>query len=177
MSSILDIDLDYFNLINNPEQELSKLLTWGDCQIAFVVDKHHKAYARWKDKVNSETLTQPSHILHVDEHHDMMSQHKKPNIANFLFHAMQEWKSCSVFWMVDTPIDTPGMWLDDDVWASLKNRFNLGAARPKDWPKPNLVSLCTSPEFIDRTLLQNLLKTAKEFMTKRQWSNVEKKYG
>ena len=76
MSSILDIDLDYFNLIENPEQRLQELLDWGDCPIAFIVEKHHKAYSRWKDRVKRGTLTQPSHILHVDEHHDMMD-HKK----------------------------------------------------------------------------------------------------
>ncbi len=57
MSSILDIDLDYFNLIENPEQRLLELLDWGDCPIAFVVEKHHKAYSRWKDRVKKGTLT------------------------------------------------------------------------------------------------------------------------
>ena len=67
MSSILDIDLDYFNLIENPEHRLFDLLDWGDCPIDFVVEKHHKAYSRWKDRIKKGTLTQPSHILHVDE--------------------------------------------------------------------------------------------------------------
>ena len=93
MSSILDIDLDYFNLIENPEQKLLELLNWGDCQIAFVVEKHHKAYSRWKDRVKRGTLSQPSHILHVDEHHDMMDQRKNANIANFMFHAIRLWKT------------------------------------------------------------------------------------
>ena len=34
MSSILDIDLDYFNLIENPEQRLHDLLDWGGCPIS-----------------------------------------------------------------------------------------------------------------------------------------------
>jgi len=176
MSSILDIDLDYFNLIENPEQKLSELLTWGDCQIAFVVEKHHKAYARWKDMVNRGTVTQPSHILHIDEHHDMMSQQKRPNIANFIFHAMQEWENCQVYWMVDMAIDSPEMWIDDDVWESLKRRFIVGSEIPKGWPKPNIVSICTSPEFINDNLLQKLLKTSSEFMTKKQWANIQKRY-
>ena len=49
MSSILDIDLDFFNLLENPEQRLQKLLEWGDCLIAFVVEKHHKVYWLYPD--------------------------------------------------------------------------------------------------------------------------------
>jgi hypothetical protein len=176
MSSILDIDLDYFNLIENPEQKFLELLIWGDCQIAFVVEKHHKAYSRWKDRVKRGTLSQPSHVLHVDEHHDMMSQQKNANIANFMFHTMREWENCQVYWMVDTAIDSPEMWIDDDVWASLKSRFSMGSERPKGWPKPDIVSVCTSPEFINGSLLQKLLKTSSEFMTKKQWSNIQKAY-
>ncbi len=89
MSSILDIDLDYFNLIKSSEQKLLKLLNWAGCPFAFVVEKHHKAYIRWKDWIKRGTLTQPTHILHVDEHHDMMSQQRNANIANFMFHAMR----------------------------------------------------------------------------------------
>ena len=41
MSSILDIDLDYFNLIGNPEKRLQELLDWGNRRIAFTVEKHN----------------------------------------------------------------------------------------------------------------------------------------
>jgi len=51
MSSILDIDFDYFNLSKNPEQRLYQLLHWGCCPIAFLVEKHHKVYSRWKNRV------------------------------------------------------------------------------------------------------------------------------
>jgi hypothetical protein len=122
MSSILDIDLDYFNLFKKPEQRLEELLEWGDCPIAFIVEKHHKAYSRWKDRVKRGTLTQPSHILHVDEHHDMMDQKSNTNIPNFMYHAMSTWENCRVQWMVDTPIDSPAMSLDDDVWGSLSQK-------------------------------------------------------
>ena len=40
--------------------------------VAFIVEKHHKAYSHWKDRFKRGTLTQPSHILHVDEHCNMM---------------------------------------------------------------------------------------------------------
>ena len=174
MSSILDIDLDYFSLCKNPEQQLYELLDWGGCPIAFVAEKHHEAFSRWKKRVKTGTLTEPSHILHVDEHHDMMDQKRNTNIANFMYHAMCHWKNCLVHWKVDTPIDSPEIWLDDDVWASLSQRFSMGSNRPHGWPKPDLVSICTSPEFINDDLLRRLLKTSKEFMTEKQKSNVEK---
>lgn len=165
MSSILDIDLDYFNLIENPEQRLQELLDWADCPIAFIVKKHHKAYSRWKDRVKRGTLTQPSHILHVDEHHDMMDEKRNTNIANFMYHVMRTWKNCRVHWLVDHPIDSPEMWLDDDVWESFSPRFSVGSTRPHGWPRPNIVTLCTSPNFITNDLLQRLLRTAEGFMS------------
>ena len=174
MSCILDIDLDYFNLIENPEKRLRELLDWSNRRIAFIVEKHHKAFSRWKDRVKRGTLTPPSHILHVDEHHDMMDQKRNTNIANLMYHAMLTWKSCRVHWIVDHPIDSPEMWLDDDVWISFSQRFSMGSNRPRGWPKPDIVSICTSPEFINDDLLQRLLKTSKEFMTVKQRSDIEK---
>jgi hypothetical protein len=175
MSSILDIDLDYFNLLENPEQRLHELLEWGDCPIAFVVEKHHKAYSRWKDRVKRGTPAQPSHILHVDEHHDMMDEKRNTNIANFMYHAMRTWEHCRVHWMVDTPIDSPEIWLDDDVWKSFSQRFSIGPNRPHGWPKPEIVSICTSPEFINIDLLQRLLTTAGKFMIPKQRTDTENK--
>ena len=175
MSSILDIDLDYFNLIENPEERLHELLEWGNCPIAFVVEKHHKAYSLWKDRVKRGKLSQPSHILHVDEHHDMMDQKRNANIANFMYHAMRTWKTCRVHWMVDSPIDSPEMWLDDDVWASFSPRFSVGSTPPPGWPKPDIVSICTSPGFISKALLQRLLETADGFIRARQRADTRKK--
>jgi hypothetical protein len=170
MSSVLDIDLDYFNLLENPEKRLHELLKWGNCPIAFVVEKHHKAFSRWKDRVQMGTLALPSHILHVDEHHDMMDQKRNTNIANFMYHAMRTWEHCQVHWMVDTPIDSPEMWLNEDIWKSFSQRFSVGPNRPHGWPKPDIVSICTSPEFINTDLLQRLLTTAEKFMTTKQRS-------
>ena len=82
MSSILDIDLDYFRLVADPLERFEKLLEWAGEPIAFIVEKHHKAFARWKDRVRRGTLASPSHILHIDEHHDMMDQRRNANIAN-----------------------------------------------------------------------------------------------
>ena len=174
MSCILDIDLDYFNLIENPEKRLREILDWGNRRIAFIVEKHHKAFSRWKDRVKRGTLTPPSHILHVDEHHDMMDQKRNTNIANFMYHAMRTWKSCRVHWMVHHQIDSPEMWLDDDVLELFSQRFTVGSNRPHGWPKPDLVSVCTSPNFVSNELLQRLLGTAKEFMTTKQRTEMEK---
>jgi len=175
MSSILDIDLDYFNLIENPEKRLRELLDWDNRRIAFIVEKHHKAFSRWKDRVKRGTLRPPSHILHVDEHHDMMDQKSNTNIANFMYHAMRTREKCRVHWMVDTPIDSPEMWLDDDVWELFCQRFTVGSNRPHGWPKPDLVSVCTSPNFVSNKLLQRLLETAKEFMKTKQKTEMSNK--
>ena len=66
MSSILDIDLDCFGLVAEPVRRLERLLAWGGRPVAFVVERHHKAFARWKDRVRRGTLSVPTHILHVD---------------------------------------------------------------------------------------------------------------
>jgi len=34
---------------------------------------------------------------------------------------------------------------------------------PKQWPKPDIVSICTSPEFVEDDLLERLLQTVDEF--------------
>ena len=90
MYSILDIDLDYFNLIPDATHHLEQLLTWADCPVSIVVDRHNHAFARWRKRWRSNGIA-PSHILHVDEHHDMMDQRQQTNIANFMFHAMRMW--------------------------------------------------------------------------------------
>jgi hypothetical protein len=78
----------------------------------------------------------------------MMDDRAVPNIGNFMVHAMQMWPACRVHWMVEFPIDSPTMWLSDDTWKDLRPRFSMGARRPSKWPKPDLVSVCTSPPFI-----------------------------
>ena len=113
-------------------------------------------------------LAQPSHILHVDEHHDMMDAKRRANIANFIYHAMRTWKHCRVHWLVEHPIDSPEIWLDEDVWKSLSGRFSVGSTRPVRWPNPDLVTICVSPEFVRDDLRQLLLDTAAEFSPARR---------
>ena len=148
MSSILDIDLDYFNLLDNPVHRFTQLMAWADCPVSFVVENHHEALRRWIGIVKKGSLREPQYILHVDEHHDMMDEKSTPNIANFIFHAMQIWPQVRVHWLVEKAIDSPSMWLSDAAWKRLSRRFTWGAHRPLTWPKPQLVSVCTSPDFV-----------------------------
>lgn len=165
MYSILDIDLDYFNLMPDAACHFEQLLNWADCSPSIVVERHNHAFGHWKKQWRTNGVS-PSHILHVDEHHDMMDQRRQTNIANFMFHAMRLWPHCRVYWMVQNPIDSPAMWLEDETWNSLQSRFSCGPNRPACWPKPNIVSVCTSPEFVDPNLESKLMEVLSEFMEK-----------
>lgn len=156
MSSILDIDLDYFNLMSDPVRRLEQMLAWAGRPVGFVVNKHNHAVTRWTQRIQRGTLTAPSHILHVDEHHDMMDEKKQCNIGNCMYHAMRRWPACRVHWLVEERIDSPEMWLDDATWTTLASRFNTSRNIPRGWPKPDFVSVCTSPEFVNVDLLQIL---------------------
>ena len=163
MSSILDIDLDYFNLAHDPAQELRELLAWADRPVSFVVEQHHKVLRRWTDRVRRGTLTPPEYILHVDEHHDMMDAKRTPNIANVMYHAMTRWPACRVCWVARDRIDEPSQWLEEETWAGLRGRFRMTTQRPKRWPKPDLVSVCTSPDFVHDSLLKQLTSVLAEY--------------
>ncbi|MCX6916705.1 MAG: hypothetical protein NT167_27285 [Verrucomicrobia bacterium] len=60
MSVILDIDLDYFPLFDQPLGELERLLTWAGRPVDFVVEHHHEAFKRWKQMVAAHAI-QPPH--------------------------------------------------------------------------------------------------------------------
>ena len=81
MSVILDIDLDYFALFEQPIHELERLLAWAGRPIDFVVRHHHETYARWKQMVAAAAVGRPHLIIHVDEHHDMMSERPPANFG------------------------------------------------------------------------------------------------
>ncbi len=168
MSSILDIDLDYFNLSEKPIEQLARLLAWADGPVSFTVEKHHDSLRRWKSYVRTGKLREPKYILHVDEHHDMMNERRTPNIANVIYHAMRIWPEVRVHWMVANPIDTPAMWLSEDAWQSLSKRFTMGTHIPRKWPKPQLISICTSPEFVTSLLRIELLSEIKKSMVTQQ---------
>jgi hypothetical protein len=53
MTSILDIDLDYFRFSDDPVDRINELLDWADRPVDKVVDHHHKSFAiaRWLNQV------------------------------------------------------------------------------------------------------------------------------
>jgi hypothetical protein len=158
MSSLLDIDLDYFCLLNSPVERLRSLLAWAGAPVAFITERHNKVLPFWKTLIKRHGLAPPTHLLHVDEHHDMMDDRTTPNIGNLMRHAMTEWPKCRVYWMVDERIDSPGMWLADETWDRLRRRFQTGREIPLRWPKPDLVTVCTSPEFVKEDLRRRLME-------------------
>ena len=162
MSVILDIDLDYFTLFQQPVAELERLLTWAQRPVDFIVQHHHEAYRRWKRMVAAGAVGHPDLIIHVDEHHDMMSERLPANFGSFIYFAMRHWPNCRVIWVTPQPIDSPDMWLSDDAWEAVSSRFECARRFSGGWPKPELVSICTSPDFIDARLSESLLQTVSE---------------
>ena len=171
MASILDIDLDYFNLVSDPIRELSELLAWANRPVDVLADSHADAMRHRAKLVNSGRLPVPMYVLHVDEHHDMMDQRNTINIANVMYHTMRRWPNCRVYWMAEGSIDTPGMWLDPDVWKQLRRRFRIGRQRLKQWPAPNFVSVTISADFVWPSLGDALLEAI--MWWQKKWPNHE----
>jgi hypothetical protein len=161
MSVILDIDLDYFGLFQEPMAELEKMLKWAGRPVDFVVEHHHEAFKRWKRMVSSHVLPTPHLILHVDEHHDLMSERPPVNFGNFVYFAMRHWPDCRVVWVTRQPIDSPDIWLSDEAWEAVALRFECATRFRRRWPKPDIVSVCTSPDFIHARLSESLLERIK----------------
>ncbi len=157
MTSILDIDLDYFGLLDDPLGRLDDLLTWADRPVDSLVDHHHKSLVYWIRALRQRSLPAPRYILHVDEHHDMLGERKPIGFGNFLYFAMRRWPGCRVHWQVEEPIDCPSMWLSDEAWASVADRFTVGPCCKPSWPKPDIVTVCTSPGFLDKALARQLV--------------------
>ena len=163
MTSILDIDLDYFNLVDRPVQRLERLLKWASRPVSYIVHSHHIALRRWRACLEERGLPEPQHILHVDEHHDMMDENPAPNIANVVFHAMRIWPKVRVHWLVEQPIDSPSVWLSEESWRLLRHRFTWGPHRPRNWPRPHVVSVCTSPQFVLQEQLERLMEVVARY--------------
>jgi hypothetical protein len=161
MSSILDIDLDYFNPVEAPVLRLRQMLLWAQVPVAVVAVQHNEALPLWENHITKHKLTPPTHILHVDEHHDMMDDKKRTSLSNVIYHAMTRWQQCRVHWLVRDRIDDPSLWLEADTWDRLKKRFTMGARRPANWPRPDFVSVCTSPGFVKNDLRSALMREIK----------------
>ncbi len=160
MAFILDIDLDYFHLFKNPIDRLEEVLEFAGRPVDFIVEKHHEVVKRWDSAIKKGVIDPPTFILHVDEHHDMLSEHPPMQFGNFIYFVMLKWKKCHVHWLTEDPIDYPDMWLSEDAWKSVRGRFSSGSSLEHEWshPKPDLVSVCTSPGFIDKSLCSRLLE-------------------
>jgi hypothetical protein len=156
-TSILDIDLDYFNLVSDPIRAMSETLAWANRPVDVLADNHADAMHRWVSLVASGRLSFPTHILHVDGHHVMMEQKTTIDVANVMGHAMSRWPKCRVYWMAEDSIDTPAMWPDDDVWKRLRTRFRMGTQRPQQWPAPEFLAVTISADFLRPNLKDALL--------------------
>jgi hypothetical protein len=160
MSVILDIDLDYFQFIDEPLKRLNELLVSADRPVDHIVTHHHQALGLWTEAIEKGVIDTPHFILHVDEHHDMLCERPPINAGNFLYFAMRRWPRCRVHWLVDLKIDSPQQWLPEDKWKPLSRRFTSGNRLCSRWPTPDLVTVCTSPGFIDKALCKRLLGVA-----------------
>jgi len=47
--------------------------------------------------------------------------------------------------------------LSDEAWDSVASRFTMGPYRKRGWPKPDIVTVCTSPSFIEERLAAKLV--------------------
>ena len=130
----------------------------GTQPIALTVEEHDDAFRKWRWMVKRGLISQLTCISHADEHHDMIDQQPAPNIANVMYHAVRTWPGCRVHWLVEQPIDSPCMWLDDETWERFSRRFSLGPRIPDEWPEPDLISVCTSPEFVREQIRRPLMR-------------------
>jgi len=116
-----------------------RLLSWAERPVSIVVQRHNHAFVQWRRRWQRDGIV-PSHILHVDEHHDMMDQRQQANIGNFMFHAMRTWPRCRVHWQVQLAIDSPAMWLEDKTWNTLTiRRAILQAYSLRGWNAKDIV--------------------------------------
>ena len=158
MAFILDIDLDYFPLFEEPVCRLDEVLEWAERPVDFIVDEHHKVMKPWVAAIKNNVIETPTFVLHVDEHHDMLSEHRPVQSGNFIYFVLRRWKNCHVHWLTTAPIDYPDAWLSDEAWQSVRARFSSGSRLNATWPKPDLVSVCTSPGFVESSLARRLLE-------------------
>jgi hypothetical protein len=156
-SVILDIDLDYFVVLKQPVREFKKILGWASHPIDHLVDHHHQSYKHWLQMMARGTLTHPRLIVHIDDHHDMFSDKPPVNSGNFIYFALRRFPQCHVIWVAPDPIDYPDMWLSHSAWASVSQRFECSTKLDRHLPKPDVVSVCRSPAFVEKNLGKALL--------------------
>jgi hypothetical protein len=161
VSFILDIDLDYFDLLPKPLERLNEMLTWSGRPVDAIVQHHHQAFEHWIEAVRVRRIAAPDLILHVDAHHDMLGDRRPVGPGNFLYFAMRRWPRCRVRWLTDLRIDSPDMWLSEGAWRSVTARFRCVGRFTATARKPDLVTVCTSPGFANAAMRRPLLEVAK----------------
>ena len=161
MSVILDIDLDYFRFFDEPLERLDELLVWANRSVDCIVTNHHEAFGLWTKAVKEDVIDAPHFILHVDEHHDMFCDRPPINAGNFVYFAMRRWPRCRVHWLVNLKTDSPKMWLPENKWKFVAQRFTSGTRLCPNWPTPDMVTVCTSPGFLNKALCKRLLAICK----------------
>jgi hypothetical protein len=82
--------------VDQPLDVLERLLTRAGRPVDFVVEHHHRADKRWKQLVTARVVELPHLIIHVDEHHAMLSERQPANCGNFVYFAMRCWSDCQV---------------------------------------------------------------------------------
>lgn len=117
-----------------------------------IVEEHHEALSLWTEAVRKGAIDTPQWILHVDQHHDMLGERHPICFGNFFYFAMRRWPKCRVRWLAESRIDSPEMWLSEHAWESVCARFAYRAHWCRTWPKPDMVTVCTSPGFVDEIL-------------------------
>jgi len=114
-----------------------------------IVNEHHEALRVWIAAIKKGDVDTPQWILHVDEHHDMLSE-RLPigsvtsstlrcgggGVPRALVGGVQD--------------DSPRMWLSDEAWTSVRRRFRYATHLCHTWPKPDMMTVCTSPGFVPR---------------------------
>ena len=100
MTSILDIDLDCIQFVDHPLNRLNGPLTWTNWPVDRLAEHHHRSLEYWIRAVRKNSFPAPRFILHVDEHHDMLSEQEPINFGSFLYFAMRRWPKCRAHWQV-----------------------------------------------------------------------------
>lgn len=79
---------------------------------------HHEVLDHWESAIKVGRIDHPTFILHVDEHHDMLSEQRPIQFGNFLYFVMLKWPACRVHWLAKAPIDYPDMCGQQAVWPA-----------------------------------------------------------
>ena len=107
--------MDHFNRAENPAAALENLLLWAGRPVDFIAEHHNQVLRRWKKRCPAGSGSAPSHILHVDEHHDMIDERPTANIGNVMYQAMRTRPYCKVHRLVQEGRQMPALFRPFDL--------------------------------------------------------------